>query len=99
MNQMEVGIEDCLHIEFEYDRGAYGMDDTVLGRIHFLLVRACCVHVCSGPGGWVGVPPAARANLLPACSLQGRVKLEHEELEIHRPRAARCPHVTPPTHQ
>jgi len=35
---MEVGIEDCLHIEFEYDRGAYHMGDTVLGRIHFLLV-------------------------------------------------------------
>lgn len=37
--QMEVGIEDCLHIEFEYDRGAYHLTDTVLGRIHFLLVR------------------------------------------------------------
>ena len=35
---MEVGIEDCLHIEFEYERGAYHMHDTVLGRIHFLLV-------------------------------------------------------------
>ena len=36
--QMEVGIEDCLLIEFEYDRGAYHLGDTVLGRIHFLLV-------------------------------------------------------------
>jgi hypothetical protein len=36
---MEVGIEDCLHIEFEYERGAYALADTVLGRIHFLLVR------------------------------------------------------------
>ena len=36
--QMEVGIEDCLHIEFEYDQGAYHLQDTVLGRIHFLLV-------------------------------------------------------------
>jgi vacuolar protein sorting-associated protein 26 len=43
--KMEVGIEDCLHIEFEYDRGAYHMQDTVLGRIHFLLVRIKLKHM------------------------------------------------------
>lgn len=37
--KMEVGIEDCLHIELEYDRPAYGLTDTILGRVHFLLVR------------------------------------------------------------
>ena len=36
---MEVGIEDCLHIEFEYDKGAYHLGDVVAGRIFFLLVR------------------------------------------------------------
>ncbi|KAL4447861.1 hypothetical protein ABPG75_005080 [Micractinium tetrahymenae] len=43
--KMEVGIEDCLHIEFEYDRGAYHLTDTVLGRIHFLLVRIKLKHM------------------------------------------------------
>ncbi|PSC75932.1 Vacuolar sorting-associated 26B [Micractinium conductrix] len=43
--KMEVGIEDCLHIEFEYDRGAYHLGDTVLGRIHFLLVRIKLKHM------------------------------------------------------
>ena len=42
---MEVGIEDCLHIEFEYERGAYHLGDTVLGRIHFLLVRRSAAGV------------------------------------------------------
>ena len=37
--KLEVGIEDCLHIEFEYDRGAYHLTDTVTGRVNFLLVR------------------------------------------------------------
>ena len=38
LSQMEVGIEDCLHIEFEYDKARYHMQDVVVGRIHFLLV-------------------------------------------------------------
>lgn len=37
-SQMEVGIEDCLHIEFEYDKGRYHLKDTVVGKIYFLLV-------------------------------------------------------------
>jgi len=37
--KMEVGIEDCLHIEFEYERTNYHLQDIVLGRIYFLLVR------------------------------------------------------------
>ena len=36
--QMEVGIEDCLHIEFEYDKNKYHLKDTVVGKIYFLLV-------------------------------------------------------------
>ena len=35
---MEVGIEDCLHIEFEYDRERYHLNDVVVGKIYFLLV-------------------------------------------------------------
>lgn len=36
--QMEVGIEDCLHIEFEYDKAKYHLRDVVVGKINFLLV-------------------------------------------------------------
>lgn len=37
--KMEVGIEDCLHIEFEYARCKYHLTDVVIGKIYFLLVR------------------------------------------------------------
>jgi len=37
--KMEVGIEDCLHIEFEYDHGTYHLNGCVEGRVYFLLVR------------------------------------------------------------
>jgi len=37
--KMEVGIEDCLHIEFEYNRSKYHMKDVIIGKIYFLLVR------------------------------------------------------------
>lgn len=37
--KLEVGIEDCLHIEFEYDRTRYHLSDVVTGRVNFLLVR------------------------------------------------------------
>jgi vacuolar protein sorting-associated protein 26 len=42
---MEVGIEDCLHIEFEYDRGKYHLQDVVSGKIYFLLVRIKIKHM------------------------------------------------------
>ncbi|XP_050277264.1 vacuolar protein sorting-associated protein 26A-like [Quercus robur] len=37
--KMEVGIEDCLHIEFEYNTSKYHLKDAILGKIYFLLVR------------------------------------------------------------
>lgn len=43
--KMEVGIEDCLHIEFEYDKAKYNLKDVVLGKIHFLLVRIKIKHM------------------------------------------------------
>jgi len=36
---MEVGIEECLHIEFEYDRTRYHLQDIIRGKINFRLVR------------------------------------------------------------
>jgi vacuolar protein sorting-associated protein 26 len=43
--KMEVGIEDCLHIEFEYDKQKYNLKDVVLGKIFFLLVRIKIKHM------------------------------------------------------
>ena len=37
--KMEVGIEDCLHIEFEYNKNKYHLMDVIVGKIYFILVR------------------------------------------------------------
>lgn len=37
--KMEVGIEGCLHIEFEYNKSKYSLRDVIVGKIYFLLVR------------------------------------------------------------
>jgi len=43
--KMEVGIEDCLHIEFEYNRTKYHLKDVIIGKIFFLLVRIKIKHM------------------------------------------------------
>merc|ERR1711939_110638 len=43
--KMEVGIEDCLHIEFEYDKSKYALKDCVVGKVYFLLVRIKIKHM------------------------------------------------------
>lgn len=43
--KMEVGIEDCLHIEFEYDKSKYHLEDVIVGKIYFLLVRIKIKHM------------------------------------------------------
>ncbi|KAF1780140.1 Alpha/Beta hydrolase fold [Phytophthora cactorum] len=43
--KMEVGIEDCLHIEFEYDKSRYHLKEVVIGKIFFLLVRIKIKHM------------------------------------------------------
>jgi len=43
--KMEVGIEDCLHIEFEYNANKYHLSDIVIGKIYFLLVRIKIKHM------------------------------------------------------
>ena len=37
MNQ--VGIEDCLHIEFEYNSQTFHLKDVIKGKVRFKLVR------------------------------------------------------------
>jgi vacuolar protein sorting-associated protein 26 len=43
--KMEVGIEDCLHIEFEYNKNSYHLKDCVLGKVFFNLVRIKIKHM------------------------------------------------------
>ena len=43
--KMEVGIEDCLHIEFEYDKSKYHTKEVVIGKVFFLLVRLKIKHM------------------------------------------------------
>ena len=68
--KLEVGIEDCLHIEFEYDRTRYHLADVVTGRVNFLLVRikikymelAVIRREASGPCACGGTAAARRAR-------------------------------------
>ncbi|KAH6556947.1 hypothetical protein KP509_1Z146600 [Ceratopteris richardii] len=43
--KMEVGIEDCLHIEFEFSKSKYHLKDVIIGKIYFLLVRIKIQHM------------------------------------------------------
>lgn len=43
--KMDVGIEDCLHIEFEYLKSRFSLKDVIIGRIYFLLVRLKIKHM------------------------------------------------------
>jgi len=43
--KMEVGIEDTLHIEFEYNKAKYHLKDVIIGKIYFLLVRIRIKHM------------------------------------------------------
>ena len=43
--KMEVGIEECLHIEFEYNKSKYHLKDVSVGKIYFLLVRIKIKHM------------------------------------------------------
>lgn len=47
--KMEVGIEDCLHIEFEYDKSAYHLQDVVIGKVRSSVKPRdifCRSHAC-----------------------------------------------------
>lgn len=43
--KMDVGIEHCLHIEFEYLRLRFLLKEVIVGRIFFLLVRLKIKHM------------------------------------------------------
>ena len=43
--KVDVGIEDCLHIEFQYDKEKYHLDDVITGTIHFVLAKIKINHM------------------------------------------------------
>jgi len=54
-----VVVGNCLHIEFEYNKSKYHLQDVVIGKIYFLLVRIKIKHMevviikresCGSPG-------------------------------------------------
>jgi len=82
--KMEVGIEDCLHIEFEYERRCYHLHDAILGKINFLLVRIKIKHMelavirreTSGEGVALAAsqPPGAAPGSAPTVPAGGDAK-------------------------
>ena len=42
---LEVGIEECLHIQFEYAKSIFHLKDCVLGKVDFNLVRIRIKHM------------------------------------------------------
>jgi vacuolar protein sorting-associated protein 26 len=43
--KMEVGIEECLHIEFEFNYSKFHLKDCILGKVFFNLVRIKIKHM------------------------------------------------------
>ena len=43
--KLDIGIENCLHIEFEYAKSYYSLTDVIVGRIYFLLTRLKIKHM------------------------------------------------------
>ncbi|CAI4044711.1 hypothetical protein SUVZ_10G1450 [Saccharomyces uvarum] len=43
--KLDIGIENCLHIEFEYAKSQYSLKEVIVGRIYFLLTRLRIKHM------------------------------------------------------
>ncbi|CAL1404310.1 unnamed protein product [Linum trigynum] len=79
--KMEVGIEDCLHIEFEYSKSKYHLKDVILGKIYFLLVRIKIKNMeleirrrestGSGPNTYVETETLAKYELMDGAPVRG----------------------------
>ncbi|KAF9625622.1 hypothetical protein IFM89_024690 [Coptis chinensis] len=78
---MEVGIEDCLHIEFEYSKSKYHLKDVIIGKIYFLLVRIKIKNMeleirrrestGSGPNTYVETETLAKFELMDGAPVRG----------------------------
>ncbi|XVF04952.1 hypothetical protein REPUB_Repub05bG0128300 [Reevesia pubescens] len=79
--KMEVGIEDCLHIEFEYSKNKYHLKDVIVGKIYFLLVRIKLKNMeleirrrestGSGPNTYVETETLAKFELMDGAPVRG----------------------------
>ncbi|KAG8660223.1 vacuolar protein sorting-associated protein 26A isoform X1 [Manihot esculenta] len=79
--KMEVGIEDCLHIEFEYSKSKYHLKDVIIGKIYFLLVRIKIKNMeleirrrestGSGPNTYVETETLAKFELMDGAPVRG----------------------------
>lgn len=79
--KMEVGIEDCLHIEFEYNKSKYHLKDVIIGKIYFLLVRIKIKNMeleirrrestGSGPNTYVETETLAKFELMDGAPVRG----------------------------
>uniref|UniRef100_A0A1D1XLI8 Vacuolar protein sorting-associated protein 26B n=1 Tax=Anthurium amnicola TaxID=1678845 RepID=A0A1D1XLI8_9ARAE len=79
--KMEVGIEDCLHIEFEYAKSKYHLKDVIIGKIYFLLVRIKIKNMeleirrrestGSGPNTYVETETLAKFELMDGAPVRG----------------------------
>ncbi|CAN1837565.1 Vacuolar protein sorting-associated protein 26A, partial [Linum perenne] len=79
--KMEVGIEDCLHIEFEYNKSKYHLKDVIIGKIYFLLVRIKIKNMeleirrrestGSGPNTYVETETLAKYELMDGAPVRG----------------------------
>ncbi|TYI73520.1 hypothetical protein E1A91_D07G134600v1 [Gossypium mustelinum] len=82
--KMEVGIEDCLHIEFEYSKSKYHLKDVIIGKIYFLLVRIKLKNMDleirrrestgSGPNTYVETETLAKFELMDGAPVRGWFK-------------------------
>ncbi|EGR29496.1 hypothetical protein IMG5_154790 [Ichthyophthirius multifiliis] len=43
--RLEVGIQECLHIEFEFSKDKYHLKDCLIGKVSFLLVKIRIKHM------------------------------------------------------
>jgi vacuolar protein sorting-associated protein 26 len=89
---MEVGIEDSLHIEFEYNKSKYHLKDVIVGKIYFLLVRIKIKHMeiailkkentGSGPNAYSETDTIAKYEIMDGAPVRGnRLKEKNIEFE------------------
>ena len=79
--RMEVGIEDCLHIEFEYNRSKYHLRDVIVGKIYFILVRIKIKYMelqvikrettGNGPNGYNESEPVVKYEIMDGAPVKG----------------------------
>mgnify|MGYP002377765482 FL=1 len=87
--KMEVGIEDSLHIEFEYNKSKYHLKDVIVGKINFLLVRIKIKHMeiailkkeksGSGPNTYEETESIAKYEIMDGAPVKGRCLSSRKE--------------------